>query len=267
MPQPSSRANEAVNAPAEDRYHRGPLRDQNCDVSDLHGFDVHAGSAQVDASVENAQLNHQKKEQDSKNDTNNLDNSNDMVEQNRSSKTNRRQSTLTRQSGFVNESDSRNSLDQAPSFDLRTEDGNILVVVSNLDVEDQQEEIIDMEDGDIEIDCEENFKEYSSARLQQGRGSASSVHSEPDNADNCSVSVGLSVSSLGSDNEEVVHDDDFIDYPDAGNKQKQRRGEVIDSQPQVYNTQLKLIMSIMFLILHHYHHHHAAHKACCTYMY
>lgn len=185
----------------------------------------------MDSSVENEQTC-QNKEQDSKSDTKNLNNADIKNEENRPSNPNRRQSTLTRQSGFHSESDSRQSVDQAPSFDLRTEDGNILVVVSNLDMEDQQEEIIDMEDGDIEIDCEENL-EYSSARLQQGHGSASSVHSEPDNADNCSVSVELSVSSLGSDNEEVVHDEDLIDYPDQDSKQKERRGEVIDSQPQV----------------------------------
>lgn len=201
-------------------------------MSDLHGFEVQGGSGHVDSSVENEQ-NCQKEEQDSRSDAKNLNNADNRNVQNRPSITNRRQSTLTRQSGFHSESDSRQSVDQAPSFDLRTEDGNILVVVSNLDMEDQQEEIIDMEDGDIEIDCEEENLEYSSARLQQGHGSASSVHSEPDNADNCSVSVELSVSSLGSDNEEVVHDEDLIDYPDKGSKQKQRRGEVMDSQPQV----------------------------------
>ena len=120
-----------------------------------------------------------------------------------------------------------------------TEDGNILVVVSNLDIEDQQGKIIDMEDGDIEIDCEENL-EYSSARLQQGHGSVSSVHSEPDNADNCSVTVALSVSSLGSDNEDDIHDEDFIHYPDESNKQKQRREDIMDSQAQVLTGTVKV---------------------------
>lgn len=182
----------------------------------------------------------QNREHHSKGGTINANISDKGDEQNRSSNANRRQSTLTRQSGIRNESsDSRHSVDQAPSFDLRTEDGNILVVVSNLDMEDQQEEVIDVEDGDIGIDCEENL-EHSSVGLQQGHGSASSVHSEADNADNCSVSGALSVSSLGSDNEEVVHDEDLIDYPDESNKQKQRRGEVMDSQAQVLR-QLKLI--------------------------
>lgn len=215
-----------MNSTTNNKQHRESLHDQNCDVSDLHGFDVQGGSGHVDSPEENEQ-SYQEKEQDSKSDTKNLNNSD-----NRNGQKSRRQSTLTRQSGFHTESDSRQSVDQAPSFDLRTEDGSILVVVSNLDMDDQQEEIIDMEDGDVEIDCEENL-EYSSARLQQGNGSASSVHSEPDNADNCSVSVELSVSSLGSDNEEVVHDEDLRDYADEGSKQKQKKGEVVDLQPQV----------------------------------
>ena len=69
--------------------------------------------------------------------------------------------------------------------------------------------------------------------MQQGRGSASSVHSEPDNADNCSVSVGLSVSSLGSDNEDIVHGDDLTDYPDGDKEKKQWQEDTCDSQPQV----------------------------------
>ena len=223
-------------------------------MSELHGFDVQGGSGQMED-----EQSTQNSEHHSKGNTINGNNSDNVVEQNRSSNINRRQSTLTRQNVIHNESsDSRHSVDQAPSFDLRTEDGNILVVVSNLDMEDQQEEIIDMEDGDIEIDCEENL-EYSSVRLQQGHGSASSVHSEADNADNCSVSVALSVSSLGSDNEEVVHDEDLIDYPDESNKQKQRRGEVLDSQAQVFR-HLKLISeclceqnSTLFLLIFHFH--------------
>ena len=201
-------------------------------MSELHGFDVQGGSGQVEDEQSTQNGDHRLKGGTISHKADNRD------EQNTSYNTNRRQSTLTRQSGFHNESDSRHLVDQAAGFDLRTEDGNILVVVSNLDMEDQQEEIIDMEDGDIEIDCEENL-EYSSVRLQQGHGSASSVHSDPDNADNCSVSVALSVSSLGSDNEEEVHDEDLINYPDESSKQKQRTAEVMDSQAQV--RQLKLI--------------------------
>ena len=190
-------------------------------MSELHGFDVQGGSGQGE--------DEQNTQNSSKGGTINLNSADNRDEQNTSSNTNKRQNTLTRQSGFHNESDSRH-LDQAPSFDLRTEDGNILVVVSNLDMDDQQQEIIDMEDGDIE--CEQNL-EYSSVHLQQGHGSASSIHSDPDNADNCSVSVALSVSSLGSDNEEVVHDEDIINYQDESSKQKQTRGEILDSQAQV----------------------------------
>lgn len=179
--------------------------------------------------MENEQSQH-KTERDSKSDTKNADNEDSV---NKAEQKNRRQSTLTRQSGFVNDGDSRQSL-EAPSFDLRTEDGNILVVVSNLDVEgDEQEQIIDVEDGDIEIDCEENF-EYSSGRLQEGRGSASSVHSEPDNADN-SVSAALDVSSLGSDNEEELHEEEFVEHTGEGTRQKLIKGEAVDSQQQVIN--------------------------------
>ena len=198
-------------------------------MSELHGFDVQGGSGQVEY-----EQTTQNREHYSKGSTINANNS-----ISRSSSTNRRQSTLTRQSGIHNENDSRHTADQAPSFDLMTEDGNILVVVSNLDIEDQQGKIIDMEDGDIEIDCEENL-EYSSARLQQGHGSVSSVHSEPDNADNCSVTVALSVSSLGSDNEDDIHDEDFIHYPDESNKQKQRREDIMDSQAQVLTGTVKV---------------------------
>lgn len=74
-----------------------------------------------------------------------------------------------------------------------------------------------MEDGDIEIDCEENL-EYFSVRLQQGRGSVLSVYSEVDNVDNCSVSVVFSVLSFGSDDEDVVYDEDLIDYSDESKK-------------------------------------------------
>lgn len=214
-------------------------------MSELHGFDVQGGSEQVED-----EQSTQNSEHHSKGNVINANNSDNDDEQKRSSNINRRQSTLTRQNVIHNEStDSRHSVDQAPSFDLRTEDGNILVVVSNLDMEDQQEEIIDMEDGDIEIDCEEDL-EYSSVRLQQGHGSVSSVHSEPDNADNCSVSVALSISSLGSDNEEVVHDEDLIDYPDESNKQKQRRGGVLDSQAQVlrqYRIQLSFYLFVIII--------------------
>ena len=69
--------------------------------------------------------------------------------------------------------------------------------------------------------------------MQQGRGSASSVHSEPDNADNCSVSVGLSVSSLGSDNEDELQDDDLEEPAEEDKNQEQRKGKSIDSQCQV----------------------------------
>ena len=160
----------------------------------------------------------------------------------------RRQSTLTRQSGFFNDSDSRQSV-EAPSFDLRTEDGNVLVVVSNLDDDgDEKEQIIDVEDGDIEIDCEDNF-EYSSMRLQEGRGSASSVHSAPDNADNCSVSVELDVSSLGSDNEEELCNEDFIEHADEDKKQKLRKEETIESQPEVIATQRTIRFKFVFTII------------------
>lgn len=227
-PQPSAPPIDTVqlqhNGTNTPEYHRASLCDQNIDVSELQGFDVQGGSGDLDG-----EKNHCKTEHESKSCTKNVDNEGDIK---KTGQKNRRQSTLTRQSGFRNDSESRQS-GEAPSFDLRTEDGNVLVVVSNLDIEgNEQEQIIDVEDGDIEIDCEENF-EYSSARLQQGRGSASSVHSEPDNADNCSVSVGLSVSSLGSDNEEELHDDQFVENTDEGSKQNLRKEEAIEPHPQV----------------------------------
>ena len=148
----------------------------------------------------------------------------------------RRQSTLTRQSGFVNDSDSK-LLKEGPSLNLRTGDGNVVVVMSDQDVEgDDKEQIINIEEGDIEIDCEDNFG-YSSVCLQEGRGSASSVHSEPDNADNYSVSVELSVASLGSDDDEELGDEELIDHSDEVKKQKSRKGEAIGSQPEVINSE------------------------------
>jgi len=217
-PQPSAPPIQALDQLQE------TLCDQNIDVSELQGFDVQGGSGDM----ENEQSQH-KTEHDSESDTKNADNENSV---NKAGQKHRRQSTLTRQSGFVNDGDSRQSL-EAPSFDLRTEDGNILVVVSNLDVEgDEQEQIIDVEDGDIEIDCVENF-EYSSGRLQEGRGSASSVHSEPDNADNCSVSAELDVSSLGSDNEEELHEEEFVEHTGEGTRQKLIKGEAVKLQQQI----------------------------------
>lgn len=155
----------------------------------------------------------------------------------------RRQNTLTRQSGFVNDSDSK-LLKEAPSLNLRTGDGNVVVVVSDQDVEgDGKEQIINIEEGDIEIDCEDNFG-YSSVCLQEGRGSASSMHSEPDNADNYSVSVELSVASLGSDDDEELGDQEFVDHADGV---KLRKGEaIIDSKPEVINSEtLNITLSLL----------------------
>lgn len=119
----------------------------------------------------------------------------------------RRQSLLMRQGGIQEE--------QAPnetvtSFDL----GSELVILG--DIDDLQTNVGDLDD-DIEIDFgsnqddQENF-EHSGHRLAEERGSPPSVHSEPDNADNCSVSVELSVSSLGSDNEDVLHKEGNENY-------------------------------------------------------
>lgn len=218
---------EAAVTPVE--LHKVSVGEENCDVSDLHGFDVQGGSGHQEDSAMN-KVSHEGKEKLPDLDAKALDKADNRVEQKRPSNPKRRQNTLTRQSKFHHDGDSRRLMDEAASFDLRTEDGDILVVVSNLDTEDQQEEIIDMENGDIEIDYEEKL-EYSSARMQLGHGSASSVYSEPDNADNCSVSVGLSVSSLGSDNEDIVHDNDLTDYQ-VDKEEKQQLKEANDSQPQ-----------------------------------
>lgn len=115
--------------------------------------------------------------------------------------TTKRQATLTRQCGFQNadtkEPSHTKNIHHAASFDLRAEDGE------NPEDNDMQD-LIDVEDGDIEINCgdenDENF-DCSSSRLHMGHGSTSSVHSDPEDADNCSVSGGLSVSSLGNDDE------------------------------------------------------------------
>lgn len=191
-----------------DEHLIGSLHDQNIDVSDLQGFEVHSGSV----SMGNEQ-------------TRNTNDSDDKK---------RRQSTLIRQTGFVNDNDTRQLMDQAPSFDLRTEDGDVLVVVSNLDIEgDDKDQIIDVEEGEIEIDCEDNFG-YSSAGLREGRGSASSVHSEPDNADNCSVSVELSATSLGSDNEEELNNEEFEGH-DSDSKPQTFKEESVDSRQETFS--------------------------------
>ena len=221
-PQSSAHSTETVQFQNEttditDKQHRESLCGQNNDVSELHGFDVEGGS--VDTENEE---NHQKTKHDPRNDTKTADNKGDNK---KAKQKNKYQSTLTRQAGFQNENDPREML-EAPSFDLRTEDGDILVVVSNLDTEgDGQEHVIDIEEGDIDIDCEENL-EYSSTRLQQGHGSASSVHSEPDNADNCSISVGLSVSSLGSDNEEELNDLEIEEHAKEDKEEEEQRHQV-----------------------------------------
>lgn len=108
----------------------------------------------------------------------------------------RKQSTLTRQAGLSYDSEEHlkaNSLD-GPTFDMRTEGGETLVVLGSFENEEN--------DFDLEIDCGDNEMELSSAKLNQGHGSPSSIHSDPDGADACSVSLGISVSSIGSDYEE-----------------------------------------------------------------
>lgn len=227
-----------INTPGE--HHRGSLCDQNIDVSELQGFEVQGGSVDM----ESEQSHHKTERNNSKSDNRDAGNKGGGKKPELQS---RRQSTLTRQSGFINDSDSRQSL-ETPSFDLRTEDGNVLVVVSNLDDgRGEKEQIIGVEDGDIEIDCEDNF-EYSSMRLQEGRGSASSVHSVPDNADNCSVSVELDVSSLGSDNEEELCNEELIEHADEDEKQKLRKDETIESQPEVIATQRTIRMYLYLLL-------------------
>lgn len=176
-----------------------PLR--NIDVSDLQGFEVYGGSVDM----ENEQNRNSKK----------------------SDKRKRRQSTLMRQSGFVNDNDSKKP-GESSSFDLHTEDGDVHVV-SNLGVkDDEKEQIIDVEEGYIEIDCKDHFG-YSSAGLQKGCGHASSDHSEPENADNCSVSVELSAASLGSDSEGEFDNKEF-DGQSADPKRQNLREEAFDSQ-------------------------------------
>lgn len=130
----------------------------------------------------------------------------------------RRQSLLMRQGGFQEE---LNLNEAGTTFEM----GSELVILG--DIDDLQTNAGDLDDDDIEIECgnnqddQENF-EYSGHRLAEERGSPSSVHSEPDHADNCSVSVGLSVSSLGSDNEEVL----YLQNEDNGNFEQ--------DYPQVY---------------------------------
>ena len=208
-----------------DEHQRGSLCDQNIDVSELQGFEVQGCSIDMESEQSHHKTEHNVSKSDNRDTGSKGGNKKPELQS-------RRQSTLTRQSGFIND-----GADQAPSFDLRTEDGNVFVVVSNLDDEgDEKEQIIDVDDGDVEIDCEDNF-EYSSMRLQEGRGSASSVHSVPDNADNCSVSVELDVSSLGSDNEEELCNEQFIEHADEDKTQKLRKDETIDSQPEVIISQ------------------------------
>lgn len=181
---------------------------QNIDVSDLQGFEVYGGSVDM----ENEQ-NHNSKKSD---------------------KRKCRQSTLMRQSGFVTDSDFKKP-GEAPSFDLHTEDGDAHVV-RNLGVkDDEKEQIIDVEEDYIEIDSKEHFG-YSSARLQKGCGHASSDHSEPDNADNCSVSVELSAASLGSDCEGEFDNEEF-DGQSADPNRQNLIEEAFDSQLEVLNSQ------------------------------
>ena len=218
--------------------HRGSLCDQNNDVSELHGFEVQGDSIDIENEENHLKAKHEVKVDGSS--------TNNRGHNKKPQQKNKHQNTLTRQSGFHNDSDPKEPL-EAPSFDLRTEEGDILVVVSNLDVEDgEQEQIINIEEGDLDIDGEDNF-EYSSARLQQGRGSASSVHSEPDNADNCSVSVGLSVSSLGSDNEDELQDDDLEEPAEEDKNQGQRKGKSIDSQRQVMRANVCIFLILLFI--------------------
>lgn len=222
----------------DNKDHRGSLCDQNNDVSELHGFEVQGDSIDIENEENHLTAKHEVKVDGSY--TNNRGHSK------KPQRKNKHQNTLTRQSGFHNDSDPKEPL-EAPSFDLRTEEGDILVVVSNLDVEDgEQEQIINIEEGDLDMDGEDNF-EYSSARLQQGRGSASSVHSEPDNADNCSVSVGLSVSSLGSDNEDELQDDDLEEPAEEDKNQGQRKGKSIDSQRQVMRANVCIFLILLFI--------------------
>ena len=171
------------------------LRDQRNDVSELRGFDV-----------QNDILKANKKDQlntkETKSKFQDIKKTMPKEEEATGHSKSRRQSTLTRQSGFHSESDLQTS-QEAASFDLRTEDGSAVVVASNLGNKDEKEHLVDVEDGHVENDCEDQLEYFST---QQGCVSASSVLSEPDNSDNCSV--GLSVSSLGSDNEENSHEED-----------------------------------------------------------
>lgn len=134
----------------------------------------------------------------------------------------RRQSLLMRQGGVQEE---LMHGDTATTLEMGTE----LVMLG--DIDDLQTHVGDLDDDDLEIDCgndhddEENFA-FSGHQLAEERGSPSSVHSEPDHADNCSVSVEISVSSLGSDNDEIVHCDDD--------------GQEIDHYPQVIKFNLIL---------------------------
>lgn len=117
----------------------------------------------------------------------------------------RKQSILTRQSGLSHDSEEHskpNSLD-GPTFDMRTEGGETLVVLGNFEDEEQDSrENVLHSSCDLENEYGDNEMELSSAKLNQSHGSPSSVHSEPDDADPCSVSVAVSVSSIGSDDEE-----------------------------------------------------------------
>ena len=114
--------------------HQGSLCDQNNDVSELHGFEVQGDSIEIENEENHLKAKHEVKVDGSP--------TNNRGHNKKPRQKNKHQNTLTRQSGFHNDSDPKEPL-EAPSFDLRTEEGDILVVVSNLDVEDgEQEQII-----------------------------------------------------------------------------------------------------------------------------
>lgn len=125
----------------------------------------------------------------------------------------RRQSLLMRQDGIQEELAQPVEPESliGTSFDLRTEGGNV-VLIGNIDDLQANTDALDFNDDILEIDCdnkheeEENFG-YSSTHLAEGRGSASSAKSDLNHADNCSVSGEMSVSSIGSDNDDGVFND------------------------------------------------------------
>ena len=135
----------------------------------------------------------------------------------------RRQSTLTRQGGVRYDSDEQAKQESfdGPTFDMHTEGGETLVLFG--DFEDDEpgngENMVDG-GGDLEINCADNEMDLSSARLNHGHGSPSSVHSEPDNADACSVSVGVSVSSIGSDDDDETQQETAEDIMNQGKPQE-----------------------------------------------